>query len=179
MTQLKPRLSEKDHIQGNFNAAIELVEYGDYQCPYCGQAYPIVRKIQEDFGNDLKFSFRNFPLSKIHPQAKMAAVATEAAALQGKFWEMHHIVFENQRRIHETALMEYAQRIGLNISQFEKDLQNYSLVEKVENDFESGLRSGVNATPTFFIDGKKYNGNWEVNNLESFIKRELEAKSIK
>src|SRR5688572_25542695 len=112
---LKPPVSNHDHIQGNVNAAIELVEYGDYQCPYCGQAYPIVKAIQEQFGDNLKFVFRNFPLAKIHPQATMAAIAAEAAAKQKRFWEMHDIIFENQRNLLTKSLVEYARRIGLDL----------------------------------------------------------------
>lgn len=172
---LKPRVSDKDHLQGNTEAAIELVEYGDYQCPYCGQAYPIIKNIQKKFGKDLKFVFRNFPLSEIHPQAKMAAVASEAAGRQEKFWEMHDILFENQRRLHHAALIEYAQAIGLEIEQFKQDLENSNLIEKVEADFESGLRSGVNATPTFFIDGEKYNGSWQGDFLEAYIRNDVRS----
>ncbi len=97
-----------DHIQGNRHAAIELVEYGDYQCPHCGQAYPIIKAIQKKFGNDPKFVFRNFPLSEVHPQAKIAAIATEAANEQGRFWEMHDVIFENQGNLATTSLTEYA-----------------------------------------------------------------------
>ncbi|MBL7780100.1 MAG: DsbA family protein [Saprospiraceae bacterium] len=173
---LKPPVSTLDHCFGNPEAAIELVEYGDFQCPYCGRAFPIVKRIQEIFGNDLKFIFRNFPLSKIHPEAKSAAVATEAAGLQGQYWEMHHLIFENQRRLFKNALMEYAGRLNLHTGQFEADLHNPGLIEKVESDFESGLRSGVNATPTFFINGEKYTGAWEGPDLENFLQQEL-AKS--
>ena len=112
-------------------------------------------------------------LTKIYPLAKIAAVATEAAGLQGKFWEMHRMIFENQRRIFKNALLEYATSINLNLEQFESDLDHAALIEKVESDFESGLRSGVNATPTFFVNGEKYTGNWEGNELEIFLKLEL------
>lgn len=166
---LRPPISAQDHIIGSTNAVIELLEYGDYQCPYCGRAFPIVKRIQEVFGDDLKFVFRHFPLTKIHPLAKTASMATEAAGLQGKFWEMHRMIFENQRRIFKTALLEYAGNLHLNLEQFESDLDNAVLIEKVESDFESGLRSGVNATPTFFVNGEKYTGNWEGADLEIFL----------
>jgi protein-disulfide isomerase len=115
---LRTPVSEKDHIYGNANAPIELVEYGDYQCPHCGRAHPIVKSIQQKFGPNLKFVFRNFPLTKIHPQAKIASVATEAAARQGKFWEMHDIIFENQKRLHNGAIVEYASQLGLDLERF-------------------------------------------------------------
>ena len=170
---LRPPVSNKDHIQGNTHAAIELVEYGDYQCPYCGRAYPIIKTIQERFGKDLKFVFRNFPLSEIHPHAKLAAIASEAAAKQGKFWEMHDIIFENQTNLITSSLIEYAKLIGLNVEQFRKDLHDDELIQKVESDFESGLRSGVNGTPGFFINGEKYNGNWDEETFETYIQGKL------
>ena len=170
---LRTPVSEKDHIAGTEKAVIELLEYGDYQCPYCGRAYPIVKNIQEKIGDKMKFVFRNFPLTKIHPHAKMASVATEAAARQGKFWEMHDIVFENQKRLHASALFEYAETIGLDKEQFSKDLEDEALIRKVELDFEGGLRSGVNATPTFFINGEKYEAEWDEHSLESYIRQKI------
>ncbi len=125
-------------------------------------------------GDNLKFVFRNFPLTKIHPSAKLASIATEAAGKQGKFWEMHDVVFENQRRLYKRALLEYAQAIDLNMDQFEADLDNAALIEKVESDFESGLRSGVNATPTFFINAEKFTGNWSDDEFVIFIEMQLE-----
>jgi protein-disulfide isomerase len=172
---LRVPVSEKDHMQGNLNAPVELVEYGDYQCPHCGRAYPIVKNIQEKFGNHLKFVFRNFPLTKVHPQAKIASVATEAAARQGRFWEMHDIIFENQKRLHNTAIMEYASQIGLDPERFKQDLEDAELIKKVESDFENGLRSGVNATPTFFVNGEKYAYDWDEETLEQFIRSKIQG----
>lgn len=171
---LKPPVSDRDHRYGNLEAAVELLEYGDYQCPYCGRAYPVVKTIQQQMGDNLKFVFRNFPLTKIHPQAKMAAVATEAAGLQGKFWEMHDVVFENQRRLFKSALLDYARALDLHIERFDADLDNAALITKVEADFESGLRSGVNATPTFFVNGEKFTGDWSTDALVIFIETCLE-----
>lgn len=153
---LRNPVSQNDHIQGNPDATVELVEYGDYQCPHCGRAHPIVKKLQEELGPKLRFVFRNFPLAKIHPQAKDAAIAAEAAGVQGKFWEMHDVLFENQKRLTSQALLEYATSLGLNVDQFQKDLKKAEFDEKVEAEFYSGMRSGVNATPTFFINGEKY-----------------------
>lgn len=167
---LKPKVGENDHFQGNEKAVIELVEFGDYQCPHCGHAYPILKKIQKKLGEDLKFVFRNFPLSEIHPNAVNAAVATEAAALQQKFWEMHDIIFENQFALETEDLLDYAKKIGLNVDQFKNDLQDEKLLAKVEDDFESGVRSGVNGTPSFFVNGKKYNGDWEEKPFLEYLK---------
>jgi protein-disulfide isomerase len=170
---LRPPVSDHDHIQGKFFAAIELVEYGDYQCPHCGRAYPIIKKLQETFSTKLKFIFRNFPLAKIHPEATIATVATEAAARQEKFWEMHDIIFENQQDLNREALVKYAERLRLDIEQFNYDLDDEVLYEKVDSDFETGIRSGVNATPTFFINGEKYNLGWEGNRLEQYIRNSV------
>jgi protein-disulfide isomerase len=170
---LKPPVSETDHFYGNDRATIELVEYGDYQCPHCARAHSIVKRLQEKLGDELKFIFRNFPLNKIHPDATLAAIATEAAARQDKYWQMHDIVFDNQDDLEEPALMEYANIIGLNMDQFEKDLADKNLLEKVENDFESGIRSGVNATPTFYINGEKYNNGWDGDRLAAHLKEKF------
>jgi protein-disulfide isomerase len=172
---LKPPVSDRDHIQGSARATIELLEYGDYQCSFCGQAYLIVKEVKKKFNDDLKFVFRNFPLSTIHPQAKLAAIAAEAAHKQGKFWQMHDILFENQKSLYASFLMGYAKQIELNLVQFQEDLQNRMLAEKVEADFESGIRSGVNGTPGFFINGEKYDGGWDEINLSTNIKNKIEA----
>jgi len=155
---LKPPVNEKDHTEGSDLATIELVEYGDYQCPHCGAAYPVIKKIQKTFGEQIRFVFRNFPLSEIHPFAMAAAVATEAAALQDKFWEMHDIIFEHQQMLNEAGLLKMAGSAGLEMEKFKKDLQRADLQQKVEADFESGVRSGVNGTPSFFINANKFDG---------------------
>ncbi len=156
--QLKPAVDKNDHVQGNKNAAVELVEFGDYQCPHCGAAYPVIKEIQETFGDQIKFVFRNFPLSEIHPTARAAAIAAEAAALQNKFWEMHDAIFENQSRLSRNFLLKLAENLNLDIEQFNNDIALDSVNEKVENDFESGIRSGVNGTPTFFVNGNRFDG---------------------
>jgi protein-disulfide isomerase len=174
MTQLILPVNNNDHIAGNSDAVIELVEYGDYECPYCGMAYPLVKVIQEKLGDDLKFIFRNFPLKKIHPHAFSASVATEAAARQGKFWEMHDLVFENQKSLDAETLFSLAASIGLDLGQFKEDIQQQELADKVERDFSSGLRSGVNRTPTFFINGVKFEGDWREGGLLEYLERRLE-----
>jgi protein-disulfide isomerase len=173
MTNLKPAVNSKDHVQGKDTAFLELVEYGDYQCPHCGRAYPIIKKVQRQLGADLKFVFRNFPLSEIHPDAFNAAVAAEAAGLQDKFWEMHDIIFENQRALDIESLFLYAAKTGLNLELFKEDIQKAGIISKVEQDFESGIRSGVNGTPSFFINGKKYNESWEAAELIQYLKSQL------
>ena len=169
MSKLKPAVSSKDHVQGNADAAIELVEYGDYECPHCGRAYPIIKRVQKKLGDKLKFVFRNFPLAEIHPHATNAAVATEAAAAQEKFWEMHDAIYENQGKMEDEDLIHHAQKTGLDIARFEADFEKESMQQKVEDDFESGVRSGVNGTPSFFINGEKYEDSWDEQSLLDFL----------
>jgi protein-disulfide isomerase len=174
MSKLKLPVSSKDHIQGNADAPIELVEYGDYECPHCGHAYPIIKSIQEKLGSKLKFIFRNFPLAESHPHAVNAAVASEAAALQNKFWQMHDHLFQHQTRLDDSSLIRYAEQLHLNVEQFETDFEKPELMQKVDADFETGVRSGVNGTPSFFINGEKYNDSWEeqifLEHLEKLVK---------
>ena len=179
MTQLFLPVNIKDHVYGKSNAPLELVEYGDYECPYCGKAYPIVKNIQQELGSNLKLVFRNFPLSKIHPHAFSAAVATEAAARQDKFWEMHDIVFENQKILSTEKIIELAKSIELDMDRFQNDMQQKELADKVSKDFERGMRSGVNRTPTFFVNGKKYEGDWWIENeFLQYLESELASVSV-
>lgn len=155
MTTLKVPVNHSDHVQGNNNAPVELVEYGDYQCPYCGEAYHSIKLLQEKLGDDLKFVFRNFPLTESHNNAQNAARAAEAAAVQGKFWEMHDILFENQKSLNDDDLVNYAEQLDLDVEKFMNDMHSNKVIEKVEKDFESGIWSGVNQTPSFYINGEK------------------------
>ena len=151
-------VAENDHAQGPADAPVTLVEYGDYECPYCGRAYPIVKRLQEAMGPRLRFVFRNFPLNTIHKHAGMAAQAAEAAAAQGKFWEMHDILYEHQDTLADHDLNEFALKLGLEIYKFEADLSSERFAKRVSDDFRGGVRSGVNGTPTFFINGERYDG---------------------
>lgn len=178
-TQLKFPVNNNDHIRGKEDAPLELVEYGDYECIDCGNAFPEVNKIRQEMGEDLKFVFRNFPLSKIHRHATNAAIAAEAAALQNNFWEMHDLIFQNQKHLKSEDLLIYADKIKLDPNKFKSDIQKNELLTKVESDFESGIRSGVNRTPTFFINGIKYEGGLENNELLNFLKTQLrKVKSV-
>ena len=158
---LKPAVSNTDHAQGNLNADLVIVEYGDYQCPYCGAAYPVLKELMNQFGSQIKFVFRNFPLSEMHEYARAAALAAEAAALQNKFWEMHDAIYENQQNLNEHLLLELAEELKLDIPQFKSDLKSSKLKAKVDEDFESGIVSGVNGTPSFYVNGKKFEGGAE------------------
>jgi protein-disulfide isomerase len=159
-SQLKPPVGDFDHAQGPDNAPVTLVEYGDYECPYCGAAYPIVKRIQERLGDKLRFVFRNFPLSEAHPHAKAAAEMAEAAALQGKFWEMHDTLFEHQRALGSADLKRYAKTLDLDLAALETDLKSGEPGKRVQSDFMSAVRSGANGTPTFFINGHRFEGDW-------------------
>src|SRR5262245_28007584 len=178
MKQLIPGVNSADHTYGDLNAPLELVEYGDYQCPHCRHAHPVIKNIQQKLGADLKFVFRNFPLSTIHPNAFTAAVAAEAAGKQGKFWEMHDVILENQSALDAEHLFLFAHNLGINLERFKYEIRQKFLIDKVENDFEGGIRSGVNRTPTFFINGEKYEGRWEENELLEYLEGQLAQIAI-
>ena len=183
LEQHRPRLtlpvSDKDHVQGPPDAPVTLVEYGDYECPYCGRAYPIVKRVQAELGDQLRFVFRNFPLNTIHEHAGVAAQAAEAASAQGKFWEMHDLLYEHQDELADTDLNRYALKLGLEIYRFEADLSGEVYARKVRDDFRGGIRSGVNGTPTFFINGLRYNGPLEYEPLSNALRDELSAADAK
>lgn len=158
---LKPRVSHADHILGNGQADLTIVEYGDYQCPHCGEAHPIIKEMMAELGSQIRFVFRNFPLSEMHPYARPAALAAEAAALQGKFWEMHDAIYENQNLLSARLLLDIAEQLDLDMPKFKSDIQDQELLDRVDADFESGMLSGVNGTPTFFVNGQKFDGGAE------------------
>lgn len=158
--ELKPAVGTSDHMQGAADAPITLVEYGDYECPYCGMAYPIMKHVQARLGNRLRFVFRNFPLSEAHPHATAAAELAEAAALQGKFWEMHDVLYEHQAALGPTHLQGYARKLGLDFEALGSALESGAPHQRVKSDFMSGVRSGVNGTPTFFVNGRRFDGDW-------------------
>jgi protein-disulfide isomerase len=163
MAKLKPAVSTNDQFAGDPSSSIVLVEFGDYQCPHCGHAHPLLKRLIEEKGDSFLFVFRNFPLREIHPAAFMAALAAEAAGRQGKFWEMHDMIFENQKHLHGNSFLNFARDLDLAPLQFAQDLEDAVIKEKVEADFESGIRSGVNGTPTFFINGEmlRYDTTYE------------------
>jgi protein-disulfide isomerase len=159
--KLSVPVSARDHVQGPETAPVTLVEYGDFQCPYCAAAHVIVKKVQEIMGDQLRFVFRHFPLTQIHPHAESAAEASEAANAQGKFWEMHDVLFENQPRLDPPHLAIFAEELGLDLKRFGRELEDGIHRERVRGDFLSGVRSGVNGTPAFFINDVRYDGSWD------------------
>ncbi len=167
----------RDHVQGSANAPVTLMEYGDYQCPYCGEAYSIVKQLQQKFDNNLRFVFRNFPLAQIHSYAEVAAEAAEAAGTQNKFWEMHDYLYEHQNQLAVPQLIAAAGLLGLDVERFTDDLSRHAYAERVREDFLSGVRAGVNGTPTFFINGVRHDGSWDVDSLSDAIKAQLQKRN--
>lgn len=164
MSKLRIAVSDSDHQIGNLQGKAVLVEYGDYQCPHCGHAFPLVKRLVEEMGADLHFVFRNFPLSEIHPLAFDAAVVAEAAGRQGKFWEMHDMIFKRQITMREDSFAQYVSALKLDPKQMQKDISDEVIIAKVNDDFEGGVKSGVNGTPTFFLNGERlnsYDGSYE------------------
>ncbi|HEU4628608.1 MAG TPA: thioredoxin domain-containing protein [Gemmatimonadaceae bacterium] len=157
---LTPPVGADDHAAGPADAPVTLVEYGDFECPYCGMAYPIVKAIQRQLGPRLRFVFRNFPLKESHPHALHAAQAAEAAAAQGAFWGMHDALYEHQHALADADLLRYADALGLDVDRVAHELQEGTYARAVRDDFRSGVRSGVNGTPTFFVNGERYDGPW-------------------
>jgi protein-disulfide isomerase len=164
-------VGSRDHAQGDANAPVTLVEYGDYECPYCGAAYPIVKEVQARMGERLRFVFRNFPITTSHPHAEHAAEAAEAAAAQGRFWEMHDRLYEHQRHLADADLQRHAEERGLDTDRFDSELAQHVHEQRVREDFMSGVRSGVNGTPTFYIDGKRHDGSYELESLLAALER--------
>ena len=161
----------RDHIQGDPKALLTLVEYGDYQCPFCGAAYPEVKKVQKDLGSKLRFVFRNFPLTNVHEFAQVAAETAEAASVQGKFWEMHDFLYEHQRTLgdHSVAL-GYAKKLGLDTQKFDREISQHVYEKRIKDDFMGGVRSGVNGTPTFYANGVRHDGPAEAEAIIESLK---------
>ena len=175
-TYLPPQLilpvGDRDHSMGTPEANVVLVEYGDYQCPFCGAAYPVVKRVQKELGSQLRFIFRNFPITNAHPFAEWAAETAEAAAAQGKFWAMHDFLYENQRLLgNESPFVKEEASLGLDVARVGREVARRAYSSRIEEDFMSGVRSGVNGTPTFFINGTRYDGPAEYEELLSSLRR--------
>src|SRR5213592_879942 len=160
-THLAVPVSERDHIQGPDTATVTLVQYGDYECPYTRRSTWVVQAIQQQLGDQLRFVYRNFPLTEIHPHALHTAFAAEAAAAQGKFWQMHDYIFHHQHTLEDSDLEQFAEAVGLDMQQYARDMAERPYISRIEEDLQSGIRSGVRGTPTFFINGVLYRGSWE------------------
>jgi protein-disulfide isomerase len=162
VNQLTVPVTKHDHVMGPSDAAVTLVEYGDFECPHCGAAHSVVKAIESRLGDELRFAYRHFPLSEIHPHATKSAEASEAAGAQNRFWDMHDMLFENQDRLTLPDLLRYALMLGLNTARFRTELMSGVFAGRVTDDFLGGVRSGVQGTPTFFINGVRHEGSYEL-----------------
>jgi Na+/H+ antiporter NhaA len=164
---------ERDHIRGPADAPVTLVEYGDFECPYCGQAEPVIRELLAEFGKQLRYVFRHLPLEDVHEHAELAAEAAEAAGAQGKFWEMHDLLFRNQDALTEQDLIGYAEQLGLDVEHFEVKLRKRKFAGRVAEDVESADLSGVAGTPTFFANGRRHHGAFDLAELTALVRSAL------
>jgi len=162
---------ERDHIRGSEDAPVTFVEYGDYQCPYCGLAEVIIRELLESFGDDLRYVWRNLPLNDVHPNAQMAAEAAEAAGAQGKFWEMHDKLIDHQDELSPRDLGRYAEELDLDMNRFRDELRRHEHAERIAEDVGTADASGVAGTPTFFINGRRHHGSYDA----EILAREVRA----
>ena len=167
---------KRDHVRGPGDAPVTLVEYGDFQCPYCGEAYPVVNELRARFGDQLRFVFRHMPLSDLHPRAPFAAEAAEAAAAQDRFWEMHDRLFEHQHELEDSDLRAHAEAVGVaDGERFDAELRDHAHVARVEEDYRSGAESGVPSTPRFFVNGVIHLGSASYAELGEAIDAELHS----
>ena len=179
-TPLTENISPSDWVRGNANSSVSIIEYGDFQCPACAQYHPIVKLLEQEFGKDIAFSFRHFPLAQVHPNAKAAAQAAEAAGAQGKFWDMHDMLFERQtewapKPSPTGTFVSYAKEVGINTDQFEKDMDRDDLEQKIDSHYQTGIASGVNSTPTFFLNGVKLDNPKSLDDFRHTITQAIEA----
>jgi protein-disulfide isomerase len=169
MPELTPPLSAEDHVDGLDRAELELVMFGDFQCPYCTAAYPIVRRIRGQLSGRLLFAFRHFPLRDVHPDAQRAAEAAEAASAQGAFWEMHDAMYESRGALAREDLIHRATELGLDSDKFTEELDSSVHAPRVQRDVDSGLASGVTGTPGFFVGGRLYGGSFDAASLTTAL----------
>ena len=174
--KLRVPVNAADHARGPENAPITLLEYGDYQCPHCARAFPVTERLQKALGADLRFVFRHFPLRELHPDAMNAALAAEAAGRQGKFWDMHGMLFRNQNALDPESLIAQASELRLDLTAWTRDMESERANSKVLADFQSGVRSGVNGTPTFFVNSVRYDGDWSYEPFLEELMAVVEAK---
>ncbi len=169
---------KRDHVRGSDDAPVTLVEYGDFECPFCGQAEPAVREVVSEFGDDLRYVFRHLPLADVHPRAQLAAEAAEAAGAQGKFWEMHDLLFEHQDELKPTDLVEYAGRLGLDVERATDELRRRIYASRVAEDIDTADMSGVTGTPTFFVNGRRHQGAFDIETLTAAVRAALQRARL-
>jgi protein-disulfide isomerase len=175
MSTLQPPVQPHEHIRGAADAPITLVEYGDFECPYCAAAHPQVKRVEQHFGTKLRFAFRHFPLSQAHPLAEPAAEAAETAGAHGRFWEMHDGLYENREEFGAPLFFALAEALAIPDSELRTALTSQQYAAKIRSDFLSGVRSGVNGTPTFFINGVRHDGGYLFEDLAGAIEALLHA----
>lgn len=175
MSLAKP-IDEADHVLGPADAPVTLVEYGDFQCPHCRAAHFYLKNVLATMGDDMRFAFRHMPLTQIHPMAQPAAEAAEAAGAQGKFWQMHDLIYENQDLLSPALLTRLGQRLGLDMQRFTDDVASHRFLPKVKEDFMSAVRSGAAGTPSFFINGEPYEGSFDDESLIEALRFAAQAR---
>ena len=162
--------AERDHILGPADAPVTLVEYGDFECPNCGQAEPVVRELLREFGQDLRYVFRHLPLADVHPRAQLAAEAAEASADQGAFWQMHDLLFEHQDALEPKHLISYARQLELDVDRFTEQLRRHEHAGRIASDVDDADLSGVSGTPTFFVNGLRHQGAYDIETLTAAVR---------
>ena len=160
-----------DHVEGSPHAQYTLVEYGDYECPACGQLFETIRELRKQLGKGIRLVFRHYPLSGVHPHAQQAAEAAEASGAQGRFWEMHNLLFENRTALQSKNLYRYSEQLGLDSKRFRKDLKDQAYEERVRKDFRRGVVNGVYATPGLFINGVRHSGGLDLISILNRLKQ--------
>jgi protein-disulfide isomerase len=171
----KPEVTAEDHVRGPADAPVTIVEYGDYECPFCRGAFRDVHNLLDRYPDDVRFVFRDFPIPQLHPHAQQAAEAAEAAGAQGKFWEMYEMLLQPYSHLDTDSLVSYAEVIGLNIAQFRRELTDHTYAAGIERDISEGLRNGVNQTPKFYVNGERIDGKVPLENLESAVRDAVAA----
>ena len=171
MGTIPPVSIDRDHVRGAPDGRVTLIEYGDFQCPYCGDAYPVVRELLGEF-DWLRFVFRHMPLADLHPRAPAAAEAAEAAGAQGRFWDMHDRLFEHQHQLGDADLRDHARELGLDVERFERELLDHTYKPRVDEDYASGAASGIPSTPRFFVNGRMHPGSATEPELRRLIEAE-------
>lgn len=172
--RLADPVTSDDHVQGGPDAAVTLVQYGDYECPYTRMSRHAVHQLQREFPDTLRFVFRHFPLEEIHPHARAAAIAAEAAGAQTDFWIMHEYLFEHQKQLEEADLQKYVVELGLDPGRFERDRTKSDIARRIDRDLDSGERSGVRGTPTFYVNGIRHDGGYDLESLRPAIVANLQ-----
>ncbi len=168
---LNPPVSKRDHTIGPLDAPVVMVEYGDFECPFCAQAEPVFKELLRALPDTVLFAFRHFPLAEAHPHSLHAAEAAEAAGAQGRFWQMHNVLFAHQDALEDSDLVEYAAAVGCDVDRFVREMAENKYVERVREHFLSGVRSGVNGTPSIFINGLRYDGPRDLASLLAAIEQ--------